>query len=176
MENQSHTLINLSNLFRNDASKFNSAEIQLKNSLQEWIGIADSPKLKDVLQKYLVLIQKHLDNLEAFFTDEEMTDINTKNRVMEACIIECDDKIESCLDKEVRDAGLLACVQLINHVKISTYGTAAAFAKVMQMDKYASIFYEAEINEKQIDNRLSQLAEFEINIRAKSILLSDSNH
>lgn len=56
------------------------------------------------------------------------------------------------------------------------YGIDAAFAKVMQMDKYATIFYGAEINEKQIDNRLSQLAEFRLNIRAKSILTSEANH
>jgi hypothetical protein len=36
------------------------------------------------------------------------------------------------------------------------------------MSKYAELFHEAEANEKQIDDRLTQLAEFEINIRAKS--------
>ena len=36
------------------------------------------------------------------------------------------------------------------------------------MENQAVIFHEAEINEKQIDDRLSQLAEFEINVKAKA--------
>jgi hypothetical protein len=36
------------------------------------------------------------------------------------------------------------------------------------MEKQAAVFYEAEINEKQIDDRLSQLAQFEINVKAKA--------
>ena len=55
-----------------------------------------------------------------------------------------------------------------NHFKISTYGTAAAFANALNMEKQASVFHEAEVNEKQIDDRLSQLAEHEINIKAKA--------
>lgn len=38
------------------------------------------------------------------------------------------------------------------------------------MEKQAAIFHEAEVSEKQIDDRLSQLAEFEININAKTII------
>ena len=42
------------------------------------------------------------------------------------------------------------------------------------MEKQAAIFHEAEINEKQIDDRLSQLAEYEINMKARTpIVLED---
>ena len=36
------------------------------------------------------------------------------------------------------------------------------------MEKFAGVFHEAEVNEKQIDDRLSQLAEHEINFKAKA--------
>jgi hypothetical protein len=36
------------------------------------------------------------------------------------------------------------------------------------MEQAASIFYTAEVSEKQIDSRLSQLAEFDINKKARS--------
>jgi len=87
---------------------------------------------------------------------------------MHAFIEEAEEKLNACTDAEVRDACLLACIQSINHFKISTYGTAAAFAKALDMENQAVIFHEAEINEKQIDDRLSQLAEFEINVKAKA--------
>ena len=62
----------------------------------------------------------------------------------------------------------MAVVQNINHFKISTYGTAAAFANTLGMSKTAVLFHECEINEKQIDDRLTQLAEFEINNEARN--------
>jgi ferritin-like metal-binding protein YciE len=62
---------------------------------------------------------------------------------------------------------LLASVQAINHYKISVYGTAAAFAGALELEKHALFFREAAVNEKQIDDRLSQLAQHEINVNAK---------
>ena len=52
------------------------------------------------------------------------------------------------------------------------YGTAAAFAKVLSMEEQASIFHENEVTEKQTDDRLTQLAEHEINLNAKSLLIN----
>lgn len=48
------------------------------------------------------------------------------------------------------------------------YGTAASYANTLEMEEAAKLFKMAEINEKQIDDRLSQMAEFEINKRATS--------
>lgn len=87
---------------------------------------------------------------------------------MLAFIEETNEKLNSCADQKAQDACLLACIQGINHFKISLYGTAAAFAKQLEMEKFASLFHKAEVNEKQIDDRLSQLAEHEINIAAKT--------
>jgi hypothetical protein len=39
------------------------------------------------------------------------------------------------------------------------------------MEKPATVFHEAEINEKQIDDRLSQLAKYEINVKAKAPII-----
>lgn len=162
------TLGTLHSLLDYDVSKFTSAEIELKNSLPGWINKAGSLKLKAVLQKYLEMIQEHVVKMESFFDEEAITSVSLSNRIMLAYIAETEEKLNSCTDPAVKDACLLACVQAINHFKISTYGTAAAFAKALEMEKQAAIFHEAEVNEKQIDDRLSQLAEHEINTSAKT--------
>ena len=162
------TLGTLHNLLDYDVSKFTSAEIELKNSLPGWINKAGSLKLKAVLQKYLEMIQEHVVKMESFFDEEAITSVSLSNRIMLAYIAETDEKLNTCTDPAVKDACLLACVQAINHFKISSYGTAAAFAKALEMEKQAAIFHEAEVNEKQIDDRLSQLAEHEINTSAKT--------
>ncbi len=153
-----------------DARKFTSAEIQLKRSLEDWIEKAGSLQFKIVLQKYHSFVQDHVKKMESFFEDEEISSLSFTNRVMNAFIEESNEKLNSCSDQEVRDACLLASIQVINHYKISIYGTAAAFAKELGMDKFAPVFHEFEVNEKQIDDRLSQLAEHEINVKAKATI------
>jgi ferritin-like metal-binding protein YciE len=168
MTENNQTITTLHNLLDYDARKFTSAEIQLRNILPEWISKAGSLKLKAVLQKYLDYVKQHVQKMESFFEEENISSLSLTNRVMKAFIEETGEKMSSCTDAEVKDACLLACIQSINHFKISTYGTAAAFAKALGMEKPASVFHEAEVNEKQIDDRLSQLAEHEINSRAKA--------
>jgi ferritin-like metal-binding protein YciE len=162
------TIATLHHLLDYDARKFTSAEIQVKNILPEWINKASSFKLKAVLQKYLDFVHQHVQKMEDFFEEEKLTSLSLTNRVMHAFIEEANEKLSNCTDAEVKDACLLACIQAISHFKISMYGTAAAFANALGMEKQAGIFHEAEVSEKQIDDRLSQLAEHEINIKAKT--------
>ncbi len=162
------TIATLHNLLDHDAGKFTSGEIQLKKNLPNWINKAGALQLKQVLQKYLDLVQEHVQKMEAFFTEEKFTSLSLINRVMQTFIEETNEKLDYCTDAEVRDACLLASIQGINHFKISTYGTAAAFAADLGLEKSAAIFHELEINEKNIDDRLSQLAGYEINRKAKA--------
>ena len=168
MSENNQTITTLHNLLDYDARKFTSAEIQLKNSLPEWINKAGSLQLKTVLQKYLGFVQQHVQKIEGFFEEEKISSLSLTNRVMRAFIEEAEEKLANCTDAAIKDACLLACIQAINHFKISSYGTAAAFANALGMEKQAAIFHEAEVNEKQIDDRLSQLAEYEINTKAKA--------
>ena len=163
----------LHNLLDYDVRKFTIAEIQLQKVLNIWIKKASSVKLKTNLQKYLDYVTEHIKIFEDFYEEENISSISITNRVMQAFIDEAEEKMNYCSDAAVRDASLLASIQEINHYKISTYGTACAFAGTLGMTKTAEVFHKAEVNEKQIDDRLSQLAEHEINIDAKvSIVLT----
>jgi len=172
MAKNNQTMTTLHHLLDYDARKFAVAEIQLIKSLPGWINKASSLKLKTILQKYLDFTQQHEQKMAKFFDEEEIGLLNLTNRVMEAFIQEADEKISKCTDAEIKDACLLACIQGINHFKISAYGTAASFANALAMEEQAAIFHEMEVNEKQIDDRLSQLAEHEININAKILIVS----
>ena len=174
MAENNQTITTLHNLLDYDARKFTSAEIQLKNSLPEWINKPSSLQLKTVLQKYLDFVQQHVQKMESFFEEEKISSLSLTNLVMRAFIEEAEEKLSNCTDAEIKDACLLACIQAINHFKISTYGTAAAFANALDMEKQAAVFHQAEVNEKQIDDRLSQLAEHELNIKAKAPIVLQS--
>ncbi len=148
-----------------------AAEIQLKHSMAEWITGAGSVQLKMVLQKYSGFVDQHVQKLAEFTEEENLNSIATTDQVMKAFVDEANQKNKLCTDAEVRDASLLASVQLINHFKISMYGTATAFAKELNLEQAAAVFHEMEINEKHIDDRLSQLAGFEINKKAHTTIV-----
>jgi len=166
MENR---IINtLHDLVDYDVSKFFSAEVELKNSLQKWIGQANSFQLKTILQKYLEFVSQHITRIEEFIDEQKIEVVSISNPIMLAYIQETDERLSYCSNADIKDACLLSCIQQINHYKICVYGTASVFAGLLGLDKNAAIFHEAEINEKHIDDRLSQLAIYEINIKAKS--------
>jgi ferritin-like metal-binding protein YciE len=156
----------LQGLLDADAASLISAEMQLKKELNVWVLKVRSAKLRLIIQKYLDYIDLHIQLLNTFYDLEKINKVELTNRVMQAYIVDTNEKLSVCLDAEVKDACLLACIQAINHFKLSAYGTAASFANAIGMEKQAAVFHTAEINERQIDDRLSQLANFEINARA----------
>jgi ferritin-like metal-binding protein YciE len=171
MKEETFSITTLNDLLDYNARRFTSAEIQLKNHLPGWINQANSLQLKSILLRYVDFITDHVKKLETFVEKESIKSISLSNRVMKSFIEDADEKLAGCTDIEVKDACLLECVQAINHFKVSMYGTAAAFSKALGMEKEAAVFHLAEVNEKQIDDRLSQLAEHEINRRAKAPLV-----
>lgn len=168
MVQENQTISTLHHLLDYEAGKFSSAEHQLHRKLQQWINTASSVKLKAVLQRYLHDIENHLQQMDEFIKQENLMSVRLNSRLMKAYIDETNETLLVCSDPEVKDACLLAGIQLINHYKISAYGTAAAFANALEMGKAAQFFHQAEVTEKQIDDRLSQLALYEINSRAKA--------
>lgn len=168
MVENNQSISKLQDLLDYDVRQFTCAEIELKKSLLKWANETASVKLKNALQKYVDFIQEHVEKLEVFIEEEKITSINLTNHIMMAFIEEAEEKLSNCTHAEVKDACLVACIQMINHFKISAYGTAASFAKALGLEKQAAVFHEAEVNEKQIDDRLSQLAEHEINEKART--------
>ena len=77
MTDISQTITTLHHLLDYDARKFTSAEIQLKKSLPVWINKAGSLKLKAVLQKYLDFVEHHVQKLENFFNEEQISSLKS---------------------------------------------------------------------------------------------------
>lgn len=163
-----HTLL----LF--EAGQCSSGEMQLRAALPDWILKARSPKLREVLKRYQGQVESHISELGAFIESQGMLAGETRNGMVAVFTQYTDEKLASCADHEVCDAALLAAIQAINHYKISLYGTAAAWARTIGMEPAEHLFRKAEMNEKQTDDRLSQLAEFEINEKAKAPLSMDA--
>lgn len=174
--NQENKMVRLHDLLDYEILQFNAGEIQLKNAVKKWILIASALSLKSSLQEYLGTIESHLLYLKEYTLSTQLPAVPTSSRVMRAMITEAEEKIKKCADKELQDVCLLASVQAINHIKISQYGTAAAFSNELLNKKAASLFHLFEINEKKIDKKLSKLAKKEVNSRAIAPIAIENHH
>lgn len=172
MTDKKLAITTLSQLEKVDTALILDAERQLKLLIPKWLEKTDSIKLKTSLQKYLDMVTAHINRLESFINGQLQFHTTPANRSVLAIIEDTEEKLSYCTDSEVVNASILSGIQFLNHYKICAYGTAAAYAKRLDLENQAEFFHMAEVNEKQIDDRLSQLAEFEINPKAKAPILS----
>jgi ferritin-like metal-binding protein YciE len=159
-------LNSLQDLLDLNTSQFSSAESELKTKLLEWANVASSMQLKMSLKKYIGFTIQHLQRMDAFLEQEKILSVDRTNTIMLAFISSIEEKLQACTTPEIKDACILAGVQSICHFKISSYGTAAAFARLVGLTEFANVFYESEVNEKHVDDELTQLAAYEINTNA----------
>ena len=69
-------------------------------------------------------------------------------------------------DDTIRDAGMLAAAQAVEHYETSRYGTLKAWAEKLGLTDAASLLDETLQEEKATDEKLTSLADSEINIEA----------
>jgi len=165
------TICTLHDLLIYDTRKILHCEDLLIVTLPDWIEKIKSPRLKVVLDHYLVYLKYHVEGIRKFFERKKLMDFQVQNNMAKAFIDDVNEKLNDCRDAEITDALLLSSIQEINHYKICVYGTIAAFAATLDLDISASEFYTNKKDEKDIDSRLSFLAEQEINPHAKSPII-----
>jgi ferritin-like metal-binding protein YciE len=66
----------------------------------------------------------------------------------------------------VRDAGIICSAQKVEHYEIASYGSLCAFANTLGMDDVAELLKETLDEEKEADEKLTEVAESSVNMEA----------
>ena len=66
----------------------------------------------------------------------------------------------------VRDAGIICSAQKVEHYEIASYGSLCAFANTLGMQDAAEVLRQTLDEEKEADEKLTQLAESTVNMEA----------
>jgi hypothetical protein len=74
---------------------------------------------------------------------------------------DCDAEVD-----DLRDAGLIASAQKIEHYEIAAYGTAAALAGQLELRDEQKMLHMSLEEERQVDTLLTHLAKREVNRQA----------
>jgi ferritin-like metal-binding protein YciE len=75
--------------------------------------------------------------------------------------------IKEKADPAVRDAGLIAAAQRVEHYEMAAYGCARTYARQLGQQQAASLLQQTLDEEGMTDKKLTQLAESLINLEAE---------
>lgn len=156
----------LRDLFEDSLKDIYWAEKALTKALPKMIKKATSEELVAALTDHLAVTQEQVTRLEEVFSTVGVKAQAKKCEAMEGLIKEGNEIMESTAEGVVRDAGIIAAGQKVEHYEIATYGTLCAFAKILGEDEAAGLLLQTLNEEKEADNKLSEVAEGSINLQA----------
>lgn len=143
-----------------------SSETQILQGLAEMTEAATSRNLKTAFQTHHRETQTHVERLnQAFEQLREDPDGNTCEAT-EGLIAEAQEIMEEGLSGELLDVALIMAAQKVEHYEIASYGSLRAIAKECGESAVASLLTQTLDEEKATDEKLTRLAETEINKKA----------
>jgi len=159
----------LADLFHHELKDIYSAETQLVKALPKMAKAATHEELKVGFEEHLEQTKGHVDRLKQIGESLGLTLTGHKCKAMEGLVEEGADLIDEDADDHVRDAGLIGAAQRVEHYEIAAYGTARALALILGHEDAASLLEETLAEEKETDEKLTELAESAINPDANAV-------
>lgn len=158
----------LDELFLHLLKDIYNAEKQLVKALPKMAKAAASDKLMAGFEEHLDQTEGHVERLETIFKSLGVPARGTKCAAMEGLVEEGSEMIDEDAEPAVKDAGLIAAAQKVEHYEIATYGTLVAFAELLGHADAVELLQQTLDEEKATDEKLTQLAESEINLEAEA--------
>ncbi len=153
-------------LFLGELRDLYDVEKQLMEALPEMARAASSEQLRNAFEEHLEYTEIQAKRLERIFEVLGERSTGRKCLAMTALINGADEIGGASGDDAVRDAGLIAAAQKVEHFEISSYGSARAHAEILADDRAARLLSETLFEEKEADERLTELADSLINEEA----------
>lgn len=142
------------------------AEKALLKAIPKMSKNATSADLKKGLDNHLKETKGQIDRLEKAFSKLGEKAKAEKCEAMAGLIKEADGIMKETKSGKVRDAGIIAAAQKVEHYEIASYGTICAFAKALGEKDVAQLLHKSLEEEKAADQTLTDAAYNNINVNA----------
>ncbi|SHJ05531.1 Ferritin-like metal-binding protein YciE [Hymenobacter daecheongensis DSM 21074] len=162
----SDKLTTLDDLFHEQLKDLYSAENQLLKVLPDMADKAKDAGLKKAFQSHLEETKNQVARLEKIGKLLDISLTGHECQAMKGLLKEGTDMIHEDATDEVKDAGLIASAQRVEHYEISGYGTAAHYAQRVGQAEAAKLLHESLSEEQAADTKLNNLAKGYINQKA----------
>ena len=144
-------------------------EGQLAEALGRMAEVASYPSLKNALLHHRDGVQVQRQRLESILQKHGANAWVHTDQAMQTLVIETAKMASMLNNHELRDAGLIASVQKLEHYEIAAHGTAAALAGQLGLRDEQRMLHESLEEENKGDALLRMLAKGEVNQDAVAV-------
>ena len=149
----------LKELYVDELRDIYDAEKQLITALPKMAEASTSDELRSGFEHHLEQTREHARRLERIFSELEEKPTGKKCKAMQGLVAEGKEIIGEDFEGEVKDAGLISAAQRVEHYEIAAYGTARTYARILGEEDAASLLEKTLSEEKETDQKLTELAE-----------------
>jgi ferritin-like metal-binding protein YciE len=137
-----------------------STENQIIKGLQSMIEHASDQQLKQAFQSHLQETEVHVSRLHELIGEVNNGDVDDKKDPIITALIGSGENIVSESEAgAVRDAGLLASAQKVEHYEIASYGSARDWARILNLPRHAQLLQKTLDEEKHADELLTTISQ-----------------
>ncbi|MGN6749549.1 MAG: YciE/YciF ferroxidase family protein [Xanthobacteraceae bacterium] len=151
---------NFKDMYIAELQELVSVENQLDIALKRMADAASHPSLKRELHRHREETKGQSKRLQSILQNHGAKLRAHTDQAMEALVNETEKMLSLLEGDDLRDAGLIASAQKLEHYEIAAYGTAAALAG--QLDDQRMLHDSLE-EERKVDAALTKLAKGEVN-------------
>lgn len=152
------TLKTLKDLYVEQLKDLYSAETQLVQALPKMAAAASDAQLKQGFERHLDQTKVQVQRLEGLFKDLNEEPGGHTCKAMQGLIAEGEEMIREDAVPAVKDAGLIAAAQRVEHYEIAGYGTVVRYAEVLGLPQHMTQLRTTEQEEKDTDLTLTSAA------------------
>lgn len=159
----------LDKLFEETLRDIYYAEKAILKNLPKMARKASSDALSSAFDDHIAETEGQVERLEQIFEMIDKAPRGKRCPAIDGLAEEAAEIMQEAKDDTVRDAGMLAAAQAVEHYEIARYGTLAAWADKLGMSEAAGLLRETLEEEKNTDAKLSDLALSEVNVSAEGV-------
>lgn len=156
----------LEDLFLEQIQDLYDAEKRLTKALPKMAEATTSQSLRQAFQSHMLETEGHVTRLERVFRIIGQEPKSQTCDAMKGLISEGEDMISDTDQSPLRDAGLIACANRVEHYEIAAYGSVRAFAEALGRPEAVTLLEQTLEEEKRADQKLTNLAETMVNDEA----------
>lgn len=156
----------LDSLFMHELQDVYSAEQQILKALPAMIKAATAPELVAALKAHEKQTQEHRSRIETIFQTRGEKAQAHKCKGMAGVLEENSELLGEEMPPEVRDVAIVAAAQRVEHYEMAVYGCLRTYAQVLGDVDSAKLLQKTLDEEADADRKMTELAEFTINVRA----------
>jgi len=148
----------LHDLYLQELRDLYDAEKRIVKALPKVIENTQSPDLRNALSHHLEQTKGHVSRLEQVFQLHNEEPKTETCDGMKGILSEGEGILGHDENPRVRDAGIVAACQKVEHYEMAAYGSVRTWAEQMGHTKAAGILQQNLDDEKQADQKLTQIA------------------